>query len=89
MKEAQGHSDASAQAKERSQQGQVAADRLEEAIEEERHNEIAHGGEDVDGIARDGKPAAHQQRAKDGRQKVKQIKGAGHSGAGCGDACRI
>src|SRR5271169_2720678 len=79
MKEAKGHNDASSEAKERRQRGEAAAHRLEQAIEEKRHNEIAHGRDNVGDIARDSKPTAHQELGEDCRQKVKQIKGAGHS----------
>ena len=73
MKEAKGHNDASSEAKESCQQREAAAYRLEQAIEEKRHNEIAHSRDDVGDIARDNKAAAHQQQTKDCCQKVKQI----------------
>src|ERR1700733_8331133 len=82
MKEAKGHNDASSEAKESCHQREADAHRLEQAIEEKRHNEIAHGRDNVGDIARDSKPAAHQELGEDCRQKVKQIKCASHSGPG-------
>ena len=82
MKKAKGHNDASSEAKESCHQREAAAHRLEQAIEEKCHNEIAHGRDNVGEITRDSKPAAHQELGEDCRQKVKQIKCAGHSGPG-------
>jgi hypothetical protein len=82
MKEAKSHNNASSEAKERRQQREAFAHRLEQAVEEKRNNDIAHGRDNVGDIARDSKPAAHEKLGEDCHQKVKQIKGAGHSGPG-------
>jgi hypothetical protein len=80
VKEAKSPDGASHEAKEPPEQRDAPVHRLKHVIEEQRHNDIARGRDEVGGVAMYNKPAANEDHGGCSRQYVEQIKDTGNLG---------